>query len=238
MLDIGCGWGGLAVTLARDYGATVKGITLSAEQLAVARARVAQAGLEDRVSFELMDYRNVTGQFDRIVSVGMFEHVGVGYYRAFFKVLAQSLAPGGVALLHTIGRTGPPSATNAWIAKYIFPGGYTPSMSEIMPPIEHSGLAVTDVEVLRRHYAKTLRAWRERFEAHRAEIAALFDERFCRMWEFYLIGAERSFEREELAVFQVQLGFPGADIPLTRDYIARAERPPVRARARSTEDAD
>ncbi len=239
VLDIGCGWGGLALTLARDYGATVTGITLSSEQLAVARARAEEEGLADRVSFELMDYRAVPGQFDRIVSVGMFEHVGVDHYRTFFKVVANRLKRDGVALLHTIGRTGPPGATNAWIAKYIFPGGYTPAMSEIMPPIEHSGLAVTDVEVLRRHYAQTLRAWLRRFQAHRDEIAALYDERFCRMWEFYLIGAERSFEREEIEVFQVQLGFPGgADIPLTRDYIARAERKPVMVRERSTEDAD
>jgi cyclopropane-fatty-acyl-phospholipid synthase len=224
VLDIGCGWGGLALTLARDYGARVVGITLSTEQLAEARNRAIADGLEDRVTFELCDYRLMDGNFDRIVSVGMFEHVGVGFYRTFFDTVARCLDPGGLALLHTIGRSDGPGSTNPWIAKYIFPGGYTPALSEVLPAIERSRLIATDVEVLRLHYAETLRHWRRRFAANRDAISSLYDERFCRMWEFYLSGAELSFRREGNVVFQIQLAHDQTAVPLTRDYIGESEQ--------------
>jgi cyclopropane-fatty-acyl-phospholipid synthase len=219
VLDIGCGWGGLALTLARDHGATVTGITLSKEQLSEARARAAAEGLTDRVSFELLDYRKLDRRFDRIVSVGMFEHVGVVHYRTFLDTVARSLKPDGVALLHAIGRSDGPGFTNPWIAKYIFPGGYCPALSEVIPPIEKSGLVATDIEVLRLHYAETLRNWRRRFAANRDTIASLYDERFCRMFEFYLCGSEIAFRREGHMVFQVQLAHDQSAVPLTRDYI-------------------
>lgn len=225
VLDIGCGWGGLALTLARDFGARVTGITLSTEQLTEARSRAAAEGLDHRVSFEMCDYRAVDRQFDRIVSVGMFEHVGVDHYRAFFNMLARCLARDGVALLHAIGRSEGPGFTNPWIAKYIFPGGYTPALSEVVPRIERSGLVAADIEILRLHYAETLRNWRRRFTANRDAIASLYDEQFCRMWEFYLSGAELSFRREGNMVFQIQLAHDQARVPLTRDYIAAAEGP-------------
>ena len=171
MLDIGCGWGGMALTLARDYGARVTGITLSTEQLNEARARAAAEGLEDRVSFELLDYRAVDRTFDRIVSVGMFEHVGVGHYREYFDAVARCLNPDGVALLHAIGRSDGPGFTNPWIAKYIFPGGYCPALSEVLPRVEQSGMIATDIEILRLHYAETLRNWRRRFAANRDTIS-------------------------------------------------------------------
>ncbi len=224
VLDIGCGWGGLALTLAREYGARVTGITLSTEQLNEAKARAQAEGLSDRVSFELLDYRAVHRSFDRIVSVGMFEHVGVVHYRQFFETVKRSLAPDGVALLHAIGRSDRPGSTNAWIAKYIFPGGYCPALSEVFPAVERAGLIATDVEILRLHYAETLRHWRRRFAANRDAIAALYDERFCRMFEFYLAGAELSFRREHMMVFQVQLARDQTAVPLTRDYITDAER--------------
>jgi cyclopropane-fatty-acyl-phospholipid synthase len=224
VLDIGCGWGGMALTLARDHGARVTGITLSTEQLGEARARAEAAGLADRVRFELLDYRALDRQFDRIVSVGMFEHVGVGHYGQFFDVVKRSLRPDGVALLHAIGRSTPPSATNPWIAKYIFPGGYCPALSEVTPAVERSGLVTTDIEILRLHYAETLRHWRRRFAASRAAIAGLYDERFCRMFEFYLCGAELSFRRDGMMVFQIQLARHQQAVPLTRDYMFEAER--------------
>jgi cyclopropane-fatty-acyl-phospholipid synthase len=224
VLDIGCGWGGMALTLAREYGARVLGVTLSTEQLNEARARAKAEGLEDRVSFELLDYRAVTGQFDRIVSVGMFEHVGVGYYGAFFAAVSRCLAPDGVALLHAIGRSDGPGHTNPWIAKYIFPGGYCPALSEVLPRIEKSRLVATDIEILRLHYAETLRNWRRRFAANRDTIASLYDERFCRMFEFYLAGAELSFRRDGMMVFQIQIAHDQAAAPLTRDYITDTER--------------
>ena len=227
VLDIGCGWGGMALTLARDFGARVTGITLSTEQLAEARARAAAEGLADRVRFELMDYRALDRPFDRILSVGMFEHVGVPHYDAFFRVVHRCLAPDGVALLHAVGRQGPPVATNPWITKYIFPGGYCPSLSEVFPAIERAGLMTTDIEILRLHYAETLRHWRRRFAASRDTIAALYDEAFCRMFEFYLCGSELAFRREGLMIFQIQLTRDVATVPLTRDYIAQAERAPV-----------
>jgi len=224
VLDIGSGWGGLALTLARDFGARVTGITLSTEQLGEARARARAEGLSDRVRFELMDYRAMDRQFDRIVSVGMFEHVGVPHYDAFFQVVDRCLAPDGVALLHAIGRQGPPQATNPWIVKYIFPGGYCPALSEVLPAIERARLMTTDIEVLRLHYAETLRHWRRRFAASRDSIAALYDERFCRMFEFYLCGSELAFRREGLMIFQIQLSRALNTVPLTRDYIATAEQ--------------
>ncbi len=230
VLDIGSGWGGLALTLARDYGARVHGITLSSEQLAESRARAEAEGLADRVSFELLDYRAMDRTFDRIVSVGMFEHVGLVHYRAFFETVKRCLAPDGVALLHTIGRSDGPASTNRWLAKYIFPGGYSPAMSEVLPPIEKSGLIVTDIEVLRLHYAETLRHWRRRFAANRDAIAALYDERFCRMFEFYLAGSELAFRRQGHVNFQIQLVREQAAVPLARDYIAAAEQPVASAR--------
>jgi cyclopropane-fatty-acyl-phospholipid synthase len=223
VLDIGCGWGGMALTLARDYGATVTGITLSTEQLNEARARAAAEGLADRVKFELLDYRALDQRFDRIVSVGMFEHVGVVHYRAFFDTVARSLNPDGVALLHAIGRSDGPGFTNPWIAKYIFPGGYCPALSEVIPQVEKSGLIATDIEILRLHYAETLRNWRRRFIANRDTIAALYDERFCRMFEFYLCGSEIAFRREGHMVFQIQLAHQQTAVPLTRDYITAGE---------------
>jgi cyclopropane-fatty-acyl-phospholipid synthase len=223
VLDIGSGWGGLALTLARDHGARVLGITLSSEQLAESRARAAAEGLADRVSFELLDYRVVQQKFDRIVSVGMFEHVGVGYYRAFFDTVARCLNPDGVALLHAIGRNETPGSTNPWLAKYIFPGGYCPALSEVLPAIERARLLVTDIEILRLHYAETLRHWRRRFAANRDAIASLYDERFCRMFEFYLAGSELSFRRENMMVSQIQLAHEQTAVPLTRDYIAAKE---------------
>ena len=223
VLDIGCGWGGLAITLARDFDAEVTGITLSAEQLAVAQARAEAAGVARRVTFKLLDYRAVQGQFDRMVSVGMFEHVGVTYYAEFFAVLRRCLTADGVALLHAIGCSGPPSTTNPWITKYIFPGGYSPSLSEVMPHAERSGLIVTDIEILRLHYAKTLAAWQERFAANRTNVAAMYDERFCRMFEFYLAGAELAFRYQREMVWQMQLTRSLDAVPLTRTYMVEDE---------------
>jgi cyclopropane-fatty-acyl-phospholipid synthase len=219
VLDIGSGWGGLALSLARDHGALVTGITLYTEQLVESRARAAAEGLENRVSFELLDYRTMDRQFDRIVSVGMFEHVGVVHYRTFFDPAARCLNADGVALLHAIGRSDGPGFTNPWIAKYIFPGGYCPALSEVVPPVEKSGLIATDIEVLRLHYAETLRNWRRRFAANRDTIASLYDERFCRMFEFYLCGAEIAFRHEGHMVFQIQMAHRQTAVPLTRDYI-------------------
>ncbi|HXS06680.1 MAG TPA: cyclopropane-fatty-acyl-phospholipid synthase family protein [Rhizomicrobium sp.] len=219
VLDIGCGWGGLALDLARLHRANVLGITLSTEQLAAAQARAQQTGLASQSRFELLDYRAVTGQFDRIVSVGMFEHVGARYYPDFFAKARELLADDGVMLLHTIGRSDGPGTTNAWIRKYIFPGGYAPALSEIVPVIESAGLIVTDIEVLRLHYARTLAEWQKRFQARRAEVAALYDERFCRMWEFYLAGAEMAFRHEGQVVYQIQIARRIDALPLTRDYM-------------------
>ncbi len=224
VLDIGSGWGGLALDLARDGGAKVLGVTLSEEQLALSRSRASRAGLGERCKFELEDYRELEGAFDRVVSVGMFEHVGAPYYRAFFDKIAALLEDDGVALIHTIGRSDGPGFTNPWIAKYIFPGGYTPALSEMLPVIERAGLIVSDVEVLRLHYAETLKEWRRRFKARWNEAAAIYDERFCRMWEFYLAGAEMGFRREGLVVFQVQLVKRIDALPLTRDYMLESER--------------
>jgi cyclopropane-fatty-acyl-phospholipid synthase len=231
VLDIGCGWGGMALTLAAEYGARVTGITLSQEQLSEARARAAAAGLSDRVRFELMDYRQMSGRFDRVVSVGMFEHVGIGHYATFFACIRRLLAEDGVALVHAIGRSDGPGATNAWLAKYIFPGGYSPALSEVFGPVERSGLIVTDVEILRLHYAETLRHWRRRFAANRDTIASLYDERFCRMFETYLAGCELTFRRDGHMVWQMQLARRPETVPLTRDYMFETERAHGRAAA-------
>ena len=224
VLDIGSGWGGLGLELAREARANVLGVTLSTKQLALANQRAAAAGLAERCRFELKDYRDLEGTFDRIVSVAMFEAVGVRYFETFFRKMHQLLAPDGVALLHTIGRTDGPGATNPWIRKYIFPGGYTPALSEVTRAIERSGLYVTDVEILRLHYAETLKEWRARFLKNWAKAAALYDERFCRMWEFYLASAEMTFRYDRLVVFQIQLSKRIETVPMTRDYMLDFER--------------
>ncbi len=224
VLDIGCGWGGLAIYLAKLCSARVTGITLSREQLDLAKERTQALKDPSAVDLRFQDYREVSETYDRIVSVGMFEHVGVRAYDAFFQKLAALLAEDGVALLHTIGRAGPPSPVSPWALKYIFPGGYIPSLSEIAPAIERAGLIVTDVEVLRLHYAKTLEHWRARFLKHRGQAKALCDERFCRMWEFYLALAQCAFEYENQIVFQIQLAKKIDAVPLTRDYIAAREQ--------------
>ena len=223
VLDIGCGWGGLSLYLGEVAGARVTGITLSQEQYARAQQRALERGRAKNAIFRLEDYRDVTGRFDRIVSVGMFEHVGVGFYDTFFRKGAQLLADDGVFLLHTIGRSGPPSVTNPWIAKYIFPGGYIPALSEVLTAIQHAGLMVTDVEILQLHYAETLKAWRERFLAHREDVERLYDGRFVRMWEFYLASSEMAFRESDLVVFQIQMAKRKGVVPATRDYIGREE---------------
>jgi cyclopropane-fatty-acyl-phospholipid synthase len=238
VLDVGSGWGGLGLYLAEICGAGVTGITLSHEQLGAARARAGEKGLGQRCEFRLQDYRDLTGQFDRIVSVGMFEHVGVSFYDTFFRKCADLLDEDGVMLLHSIGRTEGPNVTNPFIAKYIFPGGYIPAMSEMLRAVEHAGLRVTDIEILRMHYAETLKAWRERFLAHREEVERLYDERFVRMWEFYLAASEMSFRHSGLMVVQLQMTKREGVVPITRNYIAREEarlraleggaRPPLR----------
>ena len=225
VLDIGCGWGGLALDFARDSNAQVLGITLSEEQIAIARQRSEKARLTERCRFELADYRALNGTYDRIVSVGMFEHVGLPQYPTFFNKAHDLLADDGVMLLHTIGRVQDgPGISNPWITKYIFPGGYTPALSEVMMAIDKAGLIVTDVEVLRLHYAKTLKHWQQRFRAHWAEVAKIYDERFCRMWDFYLTVMEIAFRREGLGIFQIQLAKKIDAVPVTRDYMLDGER--------------
>ena len=236
VLDIGCGWGGLGLYLARTAGANVTGVTLSQEQLAVANQRAAEAGLSNHARLELQDYRRVRGKFDRIVSVGMFEHVGVNYFKRFFEKIAASLNDDGIALLHTIGRTDGPGATSPWVVKYIFPGGYIPGLSEIVPHIERAGLIILDIEVLRLHYAKTLQVWADRFQANRKKAKTMYDERFCRMWEFYLTGARFAFLYEHHVVWQIQLAKDIYALPhITRDYIAAREN---ELRARESPAAD
>ena len=231
VLDIGCGWGGLGLYLAEIAGAQVTGVTLSQEQYERAQNRAQERGRHD-VTFKLLDYRDVNGRFDRIVSVGMFEHVGVSFYDVFFGQCAKLLAENGIALLHTIGRHTPPGVTNPWIAKYIFPGGYIPALSEVLRAIERAGLTVTDVEILQLHYAETLKAWRERFLAHRDEVVRLYDQRFVRMWEFYLACSEMAFRLGDMVVFQIQMTKQKGLTPPTRDYIGREE-----ARLRAIEAA-
>ena len=224
VLDIGCGWGGLALTIAKTEEVEVLGITLSEEQLRVARRRAKEQGLDHRVRFELIDYRKLQGSFDRIVSVGMFEHVGPRNFEDYFGAIKRLLTPSGIAVVHAIGKMYGPAPTSAWILKYIFPGGYIPALSEVMPPIEKNALWVNDLEVLRLHYAETLRHWRERFHARWTEISTIYDDRFRRMWEFYLVGSEVSFRYFGFMVFQVQLAKSVDAAPLTRDYMVEAER--------------
>ena len=224
VLDIGSGWGGLGTYLARVSDAQVTGLTLSVDQQRYATDRARRDGLDHRARFDLRDYRHQTGRFDRIVSVGMFEHVGVGHYGAYFAKLADLLDEEGVALVHTIGSARPPRAPDPWLSKYIFPGGYVPSLSEIVPEIERAGLVIADIEVLRLHYAETLKAWRGRFMARRDEAAALYDERFCRMWEFYLASCEAGFRYNHLVVFQIQLAHRLDAVPVTRDYIEASKQ--------------
>jgi cyclopropane-fatty-acyl-phospholipid synthase len=224
VLDIGSGWGGLALYLASECGVDVTGLTLSTEQLKVAQRRAAAAGLADRVHFHLRDYREEVGSYDRIVSVGMFEHVGVVHYPAFFAQVDALLKPDGVALLHSIGRSDGPGTTNPWLRKYIFPGGYSPALSEVIPVVERARLWITDIEVLRLHYAETLKAWRRRFLQQRERVLELYDERFCRMWETYLVGSEIAFRNGGHLVFQMQLAKAVETVPLTRDYMFDWER--------------
>ena len=236
LLDIGSGWGGLALFLSKLAGVDATGITLSTEQHKVANERAQKDGLAERVRFHLRDYRLETGRYDRIVSVGMFEHVGVPHYETFFTKVRDMLAEDGVALLHSIGRMEPPGGTNPWLRKYIFPGGYTPALSEVLSAIERVGLWVTDIEILRLHYAETLRHWRQRFEDNRDRVRTIYDDRFVRMWEFYLVGCEIAFRRMNQMVFQIQLARRQEAVPLTRDYMfeferARRERAPAKAAA-------
>jgi cyclopropane-fatty-acyl-phospholipid synthase len=219
VLDIGCGWGGLALYMAKHAGVEVVGVTLSKEQHEVAVQRAKAARLDHLVRFKLQDYRLESAEYDRIVSVGMLEHVGAKHYPEFFNAVERLLKPTGLALVHAIGRRDGPGFTNPWLRKYIFPGGYSPALSEVVPVVEKTSLWISDIEILRLHYAKTLRCWRENFNRHRAEIAKLYDERFCRMWEFYLIGSELSFRHDYNMVFQMQLSRGIRNVPLTRDYM-------------------
>ena len=223
VLDIGSGWGGLGLYLSDTSGADVTGVTLSVEQHKVSQDRVKERGVSDKVRFKLQDYRHEQNTYDRIVSVGMFEHVGIGHYEEFFKKIKELLDEDGVALLHTIGRADGPGATNPWLAKYIFPGGYTPALSEIVPVIERVGLYITDIEILRLHYASTLRDWRSRFNVNRDKVREIYDERFCRMWDFYLAGCEAAFRYGGQINFQIQLSRRQDAVPLTRDYIQEWE---------------
>ena len=223
VLDIGSGWGGLAIFLAKEYGVDVTGLTLSTEQHALSTKRAEEAGLSDRVRFKLLDYRKQRGSFDRIVSVGMFEHVGIGHYDEYFGQIEKLLKDDGVALVHTIGRMDGPGVTDPWIRKYIFPGGYLPAMSEITSVAESRDLWMTDIETLRLHYAFTLRDWRHRFLAHRDKAQRLYDERFCRMWEYYLAICEVSFRHLRNTVFQVQMTRKQEALPLTRKYLWNTE---------------
>ncbi|NGY04378.1 class I SAM-dependent methyltransferase [Solimonas terrae] len=219
VLDIGCGWGGLAIHLAQHHGVHVTGITLSSEQLAIAQESIDTLGLADRIAFRLEDYRNTEGAFDAVVSVGMFEHVGRPQYPTFFRRVHELLKPDGTALIHSIGRLSPPGTGNAWIRKYIFPGGYIPAASETLAVIEKSGLLLNDLEVWRLHYAQTLAHWTRRFQAERQHFADTLGERFCRMWEFYLHASEASFRWGGLSVFHLQLTRQLERLPLTRDYL-------------------
>jgi cyclopropane-fatty-acyl-phospholipid synthase len=238
VLDIGCGWGGLALYLAELTGASVTGVTLSQEQFGIATSRAAEKNLSGKAQFRLQDYRDIDERFERIVSVGMFEHVGVNHYNTFFQKCASMLKDDGVMVLHSIGRSEGPGVTNPWISKYIFPGGYIPAVSEVMQAIQRSGLLITDLEILRLHYAETLKAWRERFLAHRDEVERIYDRRFVRMWEFYLACSEMAFREQNLMVMQYQLAKRQDVVPMTRDYIGREEsrlrgaegqsRPPLR----------
>lgn len=224
VLDIGCGWGGMAIYLAEKYGCHVTGVTLSDEQLALGRARAKERGVADKVDLRLQDYRDLDEQFDAVVSVGMFEHVGVPHYLEYFNKIKELLTDDGCALIHSIGRKGGPGTTGAWIRRYIFPGGYSPALSETFAEIEKAGLWVTDCEILRLHYAETLKEWETRFQANREKVAAMFDERFCRMWEFYLTTSEFSFRYGKHMNFQIQLSKTVDALPLSRDYMYEREK--------------
>jgi len=221
VLDIGCGFGGLALDLAQGFDVEVVGLTLSEEQWRVSQDRARAVGLDKRVVFKLLDYREETGRYDRIVSVGMFEHVGQSHYDEFFRKIRELMTDDGVCLLHSIGRMAPPGSTSPWLIKYIFPGGYVPSLSEALAAIERAGLWITDVEVLRLHYGETLRHWHQRFQANRDKVRSLYDERFCRMWEFYLQLCEVGYRRLNWMVFQAQIAKCLTTVPLTRTYLAR-----------------
>lgn len=223
VLDIGCGWGGMAVYLNRVADVEVVGITLSKEQLKVARRRANEAGVSDRVRFELIDYRDISGRFDRIVSVGMFEHVGPPFYRAFFRKCRELMTKDGVMLLHTIGRLGGPGITDRFTAKYIFPGGYIPALSEIVRASEQERLILSDCETLRLHYYHTINHWYERTRAHEEEIVQLFDDRFYRLWLFYLAGAMTAFSDGSMVNYQLQYIRDRRALPITRDYMREDE---------------
>jgi cyclopropane-fatty-acyl-phospholipid synthase len=224
VLDIGCGWGGLAISIAKAAHVNTTGITLSKEQLLVAKSRARAEGVDHKIAFETKDYRELRGPFDRIVSVGMFEHVGRPNYQSFFDKVASLLTEDGIALIHSIGRMDGPGLTQAWTRKYIFPGGYIPALSEVLPAIERAGLWITDVEILRLHYAETLRAWRSAFLNKLECVQAIYGERFCRMWEFYLASSEMAFRYDGLMVFQLQLAKRVKTVPLTRNYMFEHER--------------
>jgi cyclopropane-fatty-acyl-phospholipid synthase len=236
VLDIGSGWGGLGLYIARHYPVRVTGLTLSEEQYKVSNARARQFGLADRVSFKLLDYRKEAQTYDRIVSVGMFEHVGRPHFAAFFRKVHELLKPEGVALIHTIGWQPPPAQINPWLRRYIFPGSYLPAMSQLSPILERQNFWVTDFENLRLHYALTLSAWHDRFQANRAHVTKLYDERFCRMWEYYLKSCEAGFRWSGLTVFQLQLAKDIGALPITRDYMLEEERRLQAADAVGTHD--
>jgi cyclopropane-fatty-acyl-phospholipid synthase len=221
VLDIGCGWGSMALYLHDRFDVDVTGVTLSREQHALASERAAERGAQEHVRFLFQDYRDIEETYDRIVSVGMFEHVGLPHFRTFFQTVHDRLKPDGVALLHTIGRADGPGITDDWTAKYIFPRGYVPSLSEIMKSVERVGLYVTDIEVLRLHYAYTLEEWQRRFQDRREELGSMYDERFCRMFEWYLAASEYAFRNMGHVVFQIQLARRQDAVPLTRDYLAK-----------------
>ena len=227
VLDIGCGFGGLALHLARAHGVDVVGLTLSQEQWRVSQERAKAAGLADKVTFKLLDYREESGRYDRIVSVGMFEHVGRSHYDEFFGKLRQLLRDDGVCLLHSIGRMAPPGMTSPWLIKYIFPGGYVPSLSETLAAAERASLWVTDIEILRLHYAETLKQWHRRFQENREKVRSLYDERFCRMWEFYLQLCEVGYRRLNWMVFQAQIAKFVDTVPRTRSYLAQWNEVPT-----------
>ncbi|MCC7251246.1 cyclopropane-fatty-acyl-phospholipid synthase family protein, partial [Hyphomicrobium sp.] len=224
VLDIGSGWGDMVLYLARMADIKAVGVTLSKEQCKLANEKAKQLGVADRVRFELRDYRDLTERFDRIVSVGMFEHVGVHHYNEFFAKVNDLLTDDGVMLLHSIGHMSPPGTASPWLRKYIFPGAYSPALSEVFTAVEQNSLWVTDLEFLRLHYAKTLAHWESRFQANRAKVAEMYDERFCRMWEFYLVSAEMMFRTGSQLVFHMQLAKKRDAVPIARDYITDTQR--------------
>jgi cyclopropane-fatty-acyl-phospholipid synthase len=223
--EIGSGWGSLAIHIARSTGARVTAINVSPEQIRIARARAEAAGVADRVTFKECDYRDLEGTYDRVVSVGMMEHVGVTQFDTYFRKIGDLLTPRGYGVVHCIGRMSPPGTTSPFIQKYIFPGGYVPALSEVFAATERTGMWVADMEVLRRHYAYTIRHWRERFAARRDEAVALYDERFCRMWEFYLNAVELGFQHGSNMVFQIAISRSRDAVPLSRDFMFPMARP-------------